>query len=241
MDVRGLMRRSAGFFRNDEAIVSGERRLTYYEAWRRGLRMANGLLGMGLQPGDRVGVLEDNSVEASDFFAGTAAANLVRVPLYPRNSRESHSWMLGHTQCRVVVVTEKYATDLAGLDEELPDLERIFVRDAGYEDWLASQSDSDPDVSVDPDDYYAIRHTGGTTGRSKGVPYTHRTWLAVSRDWFYNFPPVLPGDACMHLGPISHGSGYFFTPIWLSGGVNALVDRVHRDLALDVMVRQRIE
>ena len=31
------------------------------------------------------------------------------------------------------------------------------------------------------------------------------------------------GDVCLHVGPISHGSGYLFMPTWLSGGVNLLL------------------
>ena len=41
-------------------------------------------------------------------------------------------------------------------------------------------------------------------------------WLDAGRDWFYNFPAVELGDVCQHAGPISHGSGYLFTPMWLS-------------------------
>ena len=51
--------------------------------WDRGTRLSSGLLALGLQPGDRVGVLEDNSIEAADLFAGAAIANLVRVPYVP--------------------------------------------------------------------------------------------------------------------------------------------------------------
>ena len=76
MDVRSQMRRSALYYADLEAIVHGDRRLTFKQAWSRGLRLANALLGLGLKPGDRVGVLEDNSIEAADFFAGTAAAML---------------------------------------------------------------------------------------------------------------------------------------------------------------------
>ena len=48
MDVRNLMRRSAGFFRDREAVVADGRRLSFGEAWERGLRLANGLLAQGL-------------------------------------------------------------------------------------------------------------------------------------------------------------------------------------------------
>ena len=64
------------------------------------------LLALGLHPQDRVGVLEANTLESADFFLGAAIANLVRVPLYPRNARESHLHMLAHTNCRAVVVAD---------------------------------------------------------------------------------------------------------------------------------------
>src|SRR5688572_1831050 len=240
MDVRTLMRRSARFHANREAIVFRSRRLTYAEAWDRGVRMANALLDRGLQPGDRVGVLELNSLEASDFFAGSACANLVRVPLFPRDSRASWLHMLGHTQCKVLVTSAEFADALGPIQEELPDLEHVIVWGDDYEDWLAGQSDVDPDPPVDPEDYYVIRHTGGTTGRAKGVAYTHKRWLAAGRDWFYNFPPVELGDRCLHVGPISHGSGYLFTPIWLSGGSNVLLDRFELEETIEVMESERI-
>ena len=240
MDVRTLMRRSALFNANREAVITGDRRVTFAESWQRGLRMANALLALGLRPGDRIGVLEDNSVEAADFFAGAAAANLVRVPLYPRNSHEAHAHMLGHTNCRALVVAQKYVPDVAGLRAGLPELEHVIVRDEGYERWLASHSDADPDVPAHADDNYIIRHTAGTTGLPKGVAYTHRSWLAAGRDWFYLFPPVEPGDKCLHIGPISHGSGYFYLPTWLAGGANVLLDRFDPPHTLDLMESEGI-
>ncbi len=234
------MRRAARYHSRREAVVHGELRLSFAEAWARGMRMANALLGMGLKRGDRVASLEDNSVEAADLFLGAAAANLVRVPLYPRNSREAHRHMLGHTGCRALVLAAHHAHEVAGLADELPDLEHVIVRDAGYEEWLASHPADDPEVPVDPGDNYIIRHTGGTTGIGKGVAYTHHSWLAAGRDWFYLYPPVEPGDRCLHVAPISHGSGYLFVPMWLSGGSSVLVDRFHPTETLEVMEREAI-
>lgn len=235
MDVTGLMRQAARFNAGRLAVVHGDRRLTYAEAWDRGVRVANGLRALGLQPGDRVGVLEDNSVEAQDLFAGAGIAGLVRVPLYARNSYESHVHMLGHTGCRALVVSASHRGDVPNIEQDVADLEHVLVRDDTYEAWLASQSDVDPMVQISPDDWYIIRHTGGTTGKAKGVAYSHRSWLAAGRDWFYNFPPMQVGDPCLHVGPISHGSGYLYTPTWLSGGVNVLLDHFDPADTLDVM------
>lgn len=240
MNVGGLMRQAARLNADGLAIVHGTRRLTFAEAWARGLRMANALAALGLRPGDRVGVLEDNSIEAQDFFAGTAAGGYVRVPLYARNSVASHRHMLHHTGCRAVVVAERYRHEIDAVRDELPALEHVVVRGDDYESWLSGHPATEPDVAIDPDDWYIIRHTGGTTGRSKGVAYSHRSWLAAGRDWFYNFPPMQAGDRCLHVGPISHGAGYLYTPTWLSGGTNVLLDHFDPAETLEVMARERI-
>lgn len=242
------MRRSALFHSQYPAVVEAgsaaagreTRRLTFDEAWGRGLRLANALLDLGLQPGDRVGVLEDNTLESVDFFCGTAATNLVRVPLYPRNGRDAHRHMLDHTDCRALVVSESHAEAVAGIEGEVDSLQHVIVRDGGYEAWLASFPADDPDPPVAEDDWFIIRHTGGTTGRSKGVGYTHKTWLDAGRDWFYNLPPVELGDVCQHAGPISHGSGYLFTPMWLSGGVNLLIPSFVPDEVVETMESERV-
>lgn len=240
MDVRELMHRAVRQWGPNEAITAGTVRLTYDEAWERGVRFANLLIGTGLRPGDRVAVLEDNSLEASDFYLACTAGGFVRVPLYPRNARSAHRQMLENTQCRVAVVSEHYASELEGMDREVDGLAHVLVRDATYEGALANQSTRDPAPAIDEDDPYIIRHTAGTTGRSKGVAYSHRMWLSAARDWFYGFPPVELGDACLHVGPISHASGYFFTPIWMSGGRNVLLPKFDPAQTLEVMERERI-
>lgn len=229
------MRRAATWNADRIAIVSGERQLTFREAWERGLRMANGLLALGLQAGHRVAVLEDNGVEASDFFLGAVAANFVRVPLYRRNSPEAHALMIRQTGCRAVVVSQEYAGELDGLKALAPSLEHIVVRGDDYEAWLAAQSPKDPDPTISLDDFHIIRHSGGTTGDPKGMAFTHRAWMNTERDWTVRLPPMEPGDACVHVGPISHGSGYLFVPLWIFGGCNVLEPRFEARRVLDLL------
>src|SRR5688572_30314415 len=102
MDVRTLMYRAVRFWGDREAIVADDVRLTFREAWERGVRLANGLAELGLRPKDRVAVLEDNDIGAADFYLACTIGNFVRVPLYPRNARQSHAQMIGHTGCRIV-------------------------------------------------------------------------------------------------------------------------------------------
>ena len=119
MNIRDMMRRSAIFYEDKLAIIAGETRLTYGQAWQRGCRMANLMLSMGLKPGDAVASLEDNTIEAVDFFLGAAIANIIRVPLYARNARTSHMYMMEHTHCKAVIVAEHYADQLEGMTDEV--------------------------------------------------------------------------------------------------------------------------
>ena len=62
--------------------------------------------------------------------------------------------MLGHTNCKIILVSAAYAHEVAGLEHELEDLEHIFVRDDSYETWLAAQSAEDPNLPITPDDLF---------------------------------------------------------------------------------------
>jgi acyl-CoA synthetase (AMP-forming)/AMP-acid ligase II len=239
LDVRSAMRRSAGFHHARIAVIAGDQRLTYGEAWSRGLRLANALLGLGLRAGDRVAVLEENSVEAVDFLCATAAANLVRVPLYRRNSPAAHLGMIRGTGCRAVVVAAEFTHEIASVRGQLGDT-RIIVRDGHYESWLAAHPDTDPDPVIGPDDLVVIRHSAGTTGQAKGIAYSHRSWMATERDWFYLIPPISAGERCLHVGPISHGSGYVFLPCWLAGGTNVLESGYDGARVLDLLANNGI-
>ncbi|WP_203195535.1 class I adenylate-forming enzyme family protein [Xanthobacter dioxanivorans] len=237
IDVRDAMRRAAEWHQNRTAVISGDRTLTFGEAWTRGIRLANGLLAMGLRPQDRIAVLEDNCVEAADFFLAAAIGNFVRVPLYKRNSPEAHAHMIGHTGCRAAVVSEAYAHELAHARDTLPGLDQVIVRDDGYEAWLAQQSDVDPDPVIDLDDLYIIRHSGGTTGLPKGMAFSHRQWMNMERDWILRLPPIEAGDACVHVAPISHGSGYLFIPVWMAGGYNVLAPKFDAPKVLKLLAQ----
>jgi acyl-CoA synthetase (AMP-forming)/AMP-acid ligase II len=240
MDVRSILRRSAALNRGRVAVVADGRRLTFEEMWERGVRLANGLLELGLAPQDRIGTLEENGLGAADTYVGAAAANLVRVPLYERNARRAHVEMLNNVGARALLVDAAYLDDVKGIAADVPTLDHVIVRDGGYEHWLAGQSGSDPDPPIAESDLYIIRHTGGTTGAPKAVPNSHRTWISCARDYFYPLPAPAAGDVIIHAGPLSHASGYWLLPLWAVGGIQVLVAGLSAEELLDVMEREGV-
>ncbi len=92
--------------------------------------LAAGLVGLGLRPGDRVGLLSGNRREWHLSDMAVLSAGGVTVPVYPTNSSSQVAYVLSHSGCRFVVVEgiDQLAKVLLRRDE-LPDLERIFVLD----------------------------------------------------------------------------------------------------------------
>ncbi|MFI6210806.1 class I adenylate-forming enzyme family protein [Nocardia brasiliensis] len=240
MDVTTLMRQAAELNADRTAIITEQGTLTFAQAWTRGVRLANALRALGVRPGDRVAGLEDNNLGCVDTVLGCAIAGAVRVPLYPRNSAAAHAHMVANTDAKVLLTDEIFADSVRGLPEQLDCLERIIVRDNTYEQWLVEQDDTDPQLPIDPGDWYVIRFSGGTTGKPKGVAYSQHDWVLNCRNWAYGVERMGRGSVVGHAGPISHASGYLFLPGWLAGAANLMFGAFEPGKVLTMMAEQRV-
>ncbi len=107
-----------------------------------------------------------------DAHFGVPGAGAVLVAINTRLTGEEIAYILEHSGSRLLVVHES----LAHLVEGAP-VERLLVCGEGgdYEDFLASAGLGEPEPRLeDEDDAISINYTSGTTGRPKGVVYTHR-------------------------------------------------------------------
>jgi fatty-acyl-CoA synthase len=79
-----LLSRGAQLWPESDALVFPDERRTYAQLWEGAVRVARGLIGLGVQPGDHVGILMANCVEFFEAFFGAAAAGAVVVPINSR-------------------------------------------------------------------------------------------------------------------------------------------------------------
>jgi fatty-acyl-CoA synthase len=167
-----FLERSAAAFPARVAVVDGDRRLTWSELRERARRLAVALQETGLEKGDRVAFRAPNTMELLEAHYGVPAAGGVLVAINTRLTSDEISYILGHCGARVLVVDES----LAELVDQAP-VGRLLVCGEGgeYEAFLASARTGEPeDRLVSEDDTISINYTSGTTGRPKGVMYTHR-------------------------------------------------------------------
>src|SRR5215211_5700885 len=167
-----FLERSAAAFPERTAVVDGERRVTWADLRERVRRLAVALQEGGTRKGDRVAFLAPNVTELLEAHYGVPASGAVLVAINTRLKAEEVEYILDHSGSRVVVVDPS----LAHLVENAP-VERVLVTGAGgsYEAMLDDARDGAPEDRLgSEDDTISINYTSGTTGRPKGVMYTHR-------------------------------------------------------------------
>jgi long-chain acyl-CoA synthetase len=153
--------------------------------------LALGLLGLGVEPGDRVSLLANTRPEWTYASLAISRVGAVVVPIYPTNSPEECEWVAGNSQSRVVICED--AEQVAKIEQVragLEHLEHVVVIDAGSGDVSVDElreRGRGGDLSelerrceaVTPEDPYTIIYTSGTTGPPKGVVLSHGNCSSV--------------------------------------------------------------
>jgi long-chain acyl-CoA synthetase len=153
------------------AAVCGDLRLSYAETWERCRRLAGALRALGLQAGDRVGIVGPNCHRYLELYQAVPGAGLVIVPLNQRHSDAELRYALDDGGVRVVFAGRPIA-DLPACVSDVVDM------GDDYEALLADATPADFPDDVGEDDLAGLFYTGGTTGAAKGVMLTHRNLVA---------------------------------------------------------------
>ncbi len=175
-------------------VAHQDARFSYADLDREVDRVARGLLALGLEAGDRVGIWSPNCAEwvLLQFAAGRVGVIVVMInPAYRANEL---AYVLRQAGCRVLVSatsfrTSDYRTMIDDVRAELPALEQVVY--LGTPDWdklIADGVAIDDDAlearacDVSFDDTVCIQYTSGTTGSPKGAMLTHHG--VVNNGWF---------------------------------------------------------
>ncbi|MFI5307316.1 MAG: class I adenylate-forming enzyme family protein, partial [Polyangiales bacterium] len=152
------------------AVIDGERRITYAELCERALRLAAGLLALGVKPGDRVAVLSANSHRYVEAYFGIPSAGMIFVPLNTRLATPELEAILRDCSARALLC-DRDPGALAGHVQHV-----LSIPDA-YEA-LIVQSEEPARATAETSTVAALFYTGGTTGSPKGVMLTHGNLVA---------------------------------------------------------------
>lgn len=234
MNTCSFLEKAARQWGDNVAYLHGSETIDYRGFYDRVLRLAGGLLNLGLNPGDRVAYALANSPRILETVYACFAAGLVVVPINARLHAREMAYIATNSGSRVLIHGPEYD---AGFREHRSMFETVehwvgLEQQAGrrsFEELVQGGTRLDGPVDVDPADPCWLFYTSGTTGRPKGATWSHRTVSKVIMNYLADVYNIQPGEAVIHTAPMSHGSGIVAMPAVARGATNAILDTASFD------------
>ncbi|MDX1653558.1 MAG: AMP-dependent synthetase/ligase [Brumimicrobium sp.] len=175
--------------------------------------VSRGLIALGIQPGDKVGLISSNRVEWNIMDIGIQQVGAIGVPIYPNISTKDYLYIFTDAKIKLCVTgDEELYGKIESIKPELPTLEMLYCFDDVNEipHWTgiiqAAEKVSQEEVEkrkepIKNSDLATMIYTSGTTGNPKGVMLSHNNILSN----VLACEPRIPGD--------SNSSSLSFLPV----------------------------
>ena len=174
-------------------------RTTYGEVMRRAEAMARGLLAMGIKKGDRVATLMWNHDAHLTAYFGVPLSGAILHTLNLRLHPDEIAFIANDAGDKVIFVDQVLLPLFEKFRAAVP-FDKVFVvgadgkvtgTDVDYEAWLAAAPKEGPLPEAAEEDAMGMCYTSGTTGKPKGVVYTHRSTV------LHALVSALPDSLCL--------------------------------------------
>jgi acyl-CoA synthetase (AMP-forming)/AMP-acid ligase II len=212
-------------------------------------RLANALLSLGLGKGDKISCLLENCVEICELYFACAKIGAVINPINFRLSAPDVLYIADDADSRAFFVSDEFCPVVDSIRTDLKKVKDYIIigKSAAkgyrnYEELLSASSESEPSVTVDPEDIWILLYTSGTTGKPKGVLRSHGSYIA-----FYLINAVDFGftedDISLTIMPLCHVNSTFFsfTLTYIGGSIFIHPARNFKaEEVLEVIAREKI-
>ena len=229
--LRNMLTRNLEYNPDKLALMEGNKQYTFREFAERTNRMGNALLTLGLNKGDRVAILSQNSMENAESYFSIPNAGLVLVMLNFRLAPMEIETILSDAKSAVLMVREKYLSHIEEIKDDLSFVKHfIFIGDAAktpegwhhYETLMEQSSPNMPDINVTENDLAALMYTSGTTGAPKGCMAIHRNYYHAGRSLTLELK-MDSNDFGIIPSPLFHATGEVVLMTCMYSGTTAVI------------------
>ncbi len=230
-----------------EAVIFNDQRLSFAEVNRRGNRLANALIGHGLNRDHRVAVLLNNSLESLDTVIGAAKAGVAYVSLNARYTAAEQRKVLEDADPSIIIAGPEFENVISAAAEGIDGIKAVYGigwSHGGKEDYhtlVAGSGDEEPEVEVEPSDLSRLHYTSGTTGKPKGITISYQRYYDRQDNFFAALEYGLGiDDSMIHVGPLTHAAGNYLIPYFIRGARNIVMPRFEPVEMQAIIERERV-
>lgn len=196
-------------------------RQTLGKTWERANQVAHALKSHGIQVGDRVASFMWNNYRHLELYQGVPSMGAVLHTLNVRLSPTDLEYIINHANDRVIFVDEDILPLLEPIWDKVPCVELLvicrhgeggessFKNQIDYEDFIKGQPTCYDWPEIDENSPMGLCYTSGTTGKPKGVMYTHRsTYLHTMAGCLTDALGLTALDSLLGIVPMFHAMGW---------------------------------
>ncbi|MAI10988.1 MAG: fatty-acid--CoA ligase [Rhodospirillaceae bacterium] len=227
------------------AIVDEEQNFTWSNHVGRIAKAAGLLAGLGIGPGDRYGIICENSFRYTELIHAGYWGGGIAVPINHRLAAPEILHILEDADCQILILGKPFLS-LAETAELSPWKDKtIYVGPADSEisqpqyEALLSTAPSAPQYPVEEDDLAILLYTGGTTGRSKGVQLSHKNVYSNGMQVAIAMGAV-PTDIYLHAAPMFHAADLLSTGFTLVGAAHCYLPVFTPTASLEVIQKYSV-
>jgi 3-(methylthio)propionyl---CoA ligase len=219
--ISSLLKHAARHHAEAEVISATNQGETYYTNWanteRGARRLVRVLQALGVKPHDRVGTLAWNDYRHLEIYYATSGMQAICHTINPRLASDDIAYIINHAGDSVLFVDPGFAPLIGNIAAKLTDTVRavVLMTDAAsmpaldlpagmqlhcYDTLIAAADDDYAWPSFDENTASALCYTSGTTGRPKGVLYSHRS--TVLHAYAIALPDVLSLRSTTRILPV---------------------------------------
>jgi len=219
-----ILGRGAQLDPNEEVVTlmpNGTHRQTLKATWHRANQVAGALSAMGIQQGDRVASFMWNNYRHLELYQAVPSMGAVLHTLNIRLGAADLEYIINHAGDRVIFADEDLLPLLEPLLDKIPTVEKIIIcrHGEGGETTFSDAEDYEALIQDQPTQYawpdidehapMGLCYTSGTTGKPKGVMYTHRsTYLHTINQAMTDAMNLSALDAVCGIVPMFHAMGW---------------------------------
>ncbi|MBI5949379.1 MAG: long-chain-fatty-acid--CoA ligase [Chloroflexi bacterium] len=231
MLLRDILSHAVKLHGDKAATIDGDARYTYRQVSERVHRLASGLLGLGLKPGEHIAILANNSHRYLETYFVADIAGMPLAPLNFRLSAKELEFIINDGAIKALILGPEYLPLYDQMKAGTPGLKHVILLEGDlaqglpdYEGLIRTNKPLDHSVrDWAEDEMINLCYTGGTTGLPKGVMLTQRNIVSNAQHAILMMG-FSEKDTWMHAAPMFHlADAWACYAVTMMGGTHTFV------------------